>query len=453
MGSGSLMQFMLTLLNLNVSSKQLITFQILLTITLFIALLRLRTSRITLTIDVNFLFDLLLLILFLVYAWHILSAYKTINNDLYNTSFLLSNINKGFIYEGLISSSQNLVELLPKDLLDSKTLFYPAGSFFTISLLSEISSYFIDISFLDLQIYYLLFLLIVLYSNLYIFLQFKSPENKSLIFRIILLFTYFPMYFVASGNLALLASYTYSIVVVLIMSRKKINGISLFLHTIVIFFLHPIGLYAFFLGLLYHSKFNPKQLARLVFPIVGAFALIRISLNEVFTANLVNYIYSSNDYFSNSSYIPALEASNLPKLFTSESFYVEFLKRLLIVIDVFFETPNLYLLYLIPISLLFLYIYYNRNNFNTYLIIFLLVIISNHWKLSLHWLNTVLNTLNFGNRYRLDGLRFLFWLYILYNTIPKIMNTPKLEKIGAYLQNIVIPIFMCIQILNFILRH
>ena len=441
MGSGSLMQFMLTLLNLNVSSKQLITFQILLTITLFIALLRLRTSRITLTIDVNFLFDLLLLILFLVHAWHILSAYKTINNDLYNTSFLLSNINKGFIYEGLISSSQNLVELLPKDLLDSKTLFYPAGSFFTISLLSEIPSYFIEISFLDLQIYYILFLLVVLYSNLYIFLQFKSPENKSLIFRIILLFTYFPMYFVSSGNLALLASYTYSIVVVLMMSRKKINGISSFLHTIVIFFLHPLGLYAFFLGLLSHSKFNPKQLARLVFPMVGAFALIRISLNEVFTANLVNYIYSSNDYFSDS------------KLLTSESFYVEFLKRLLIVIDVFFETPNLYLLYLIPISLLFLYIYYNRNNFNTYLIIFLLVVISNHWKMSLHWLNTVLNTLNFGNRYRLDGLRFLFWLYILYNTIPKIMNTPKLEKIGAYLQNIVIPIFMCIQILNFILKH
>jgi len=249
------------------------------------------------------------------------------------------------------------------------------------------------------------------------------------------------MYFVSSGNLALLASYTYSIVVVLMMSRKKINGISSFLHTIVIFFLHPLGLYAFFLGLLYHSKFNPKQLARLVFPMVGAFALIRISLNEVFTANLVNYIYSSNDYFSDS------------KLLTSESFYVEFLKRLLIVIDVFFETPNLYLLYLIPISLLFLYIYYNRNNFNTYLIIFLLVVISNHWKMSLHWLNTVLNTLNFGNRYRLDGLRFLFWLYILYNTIPKIMNTPKLEKIGAYLQNIVIPIFMCIQILNFILKH
>jgi len=452
MGSGSLMQFMLTLLNLNVGSKQLITFQILLTITLFIALFRLRTSRITITIDVNFLFDLLLVILFLVYAWHILSVYKTINDDLYNTSFLLSNISKGLIFEGLISSSQNLVELLSKDLLDSETLFYPSGSFFTISLLSEIPSYFIEISFLDLQIYYILSLLVVLYSNLYIFLQFKSPENKSLIFRIILLFTYFPMYFVASGNLALLASYTYSIVVVLIMSRKKINGISLFLHTIVIFFLHPLGLYAFFLGLLYHLKSNPKQLARLVFPIVGAFALIRISLNEVFTANLLNYIYSSNDYFSDSSFIPASKASNLLKLLTSESFYVEFLKRLLIINDVFFETSNLYLLYLIPFSLLFLYIYFNRHNFNTYLIVFLLVVISNHWKVSLHWLNTVLNTLTFGNRYRFDGLRFLFWLYILYNTIPKIINTPKLEKIGAYLQNIVIPIFICAQVINFILQ-
>lgn len=450
-GSGSLIQFMLTLFNLNVGSKQLITFQILLTITLFVSLFRLRTHRMTITIDVNFLIDFLLFILFLVYAWYILSIYKTINSDLYNTSFLLSNINKGLIYEGLVSSSQNPVELLPKELLDSRTYFYPAGSFFTISLLSEIPSYFIEISFLDSQIYYILSLLVVLYSNLYIFLMSKSPENKSLIFRIILLFTYFPMYFVASGNLALLASYTYSIVVVLLINRKKVEGISVFLHIVIVFFIHPLGLYALFLGLLYHTRSDPKQLAKLIFPVVSAFALIRISLNEVFKANLVNFIYSSNDYFADSRYTLPSEASNLSKVVTSESFYIEFLKRLLIIFDVFFETPNLYFLYLIPFCLLFLYIYFNRHNFNTYLIIFVLIIISNHWKLSILWLNTLLNTLNFGNRYRFDGLRFLFWLYILYNTIPRIRDTPKLKKISAYLQNTVIPALMCLQILNFIL--
>ena len=451
MASGSLMQFMLTLFNLNIGSKQLITFQILLTITLFIVLFRLRTSRMTITIDVDFLFDLFLFIIFLVYAWHILSVYKTINIDLYNTSFLLSNINQGLIYEGLVSSSLNLEELLPKELLDSRTLFYPAGSFFTISLLSEIPNYFIDISFLDLQIYYILSLLVVLYANLYIFLLFKSPENKSLIFRTILLFTYFPMYFVASGNLAILASYTYCIVVVLLINRKKIEGISVFLHIIIVFFIHPLGLYALFLGLLYHARSDPKQLAKIILPVVSAFALIRISLSEVFTANLVNFVYSSNDYFADSRYTQPFEVSNAVKYFTSESFYVEFLKRLLIIFDVFYETPNLYLLYLIPFCLLLLYTYFNRHNLNTYLIIFVLIIISNHWKLSILWLNTLLNTLNFGNRYRFDGLRFLFWLYILYNTIPRIRDTPRLKKISAYLQNIVIPVFMCLQILNFIL--
>lgn len=268
LASGALMQFVLTLFNLNLHRYLVITLQSLILILFYLYLnkehIKISKPRFNLNFSLNF----VALSLFMLSIYHLLSFHSYYVTDLINSANLLNNINGNRIYSGLVDphiyidnyryseDSAGTIHL-SNDVFNIRSLlFYPAGTFFSISLMQFFTKTFFVFSLVDIQIVFMFLVIAYLYAFIYIYLNNITVKYVTYIFIPLLTFNFFPSYLIVAGDLALLSSYVYAILITLYHFDKTFKLIFLSLNVVIIVFLHPLGLYAFFLGLLVKRKMS-----------------------------------------------------------------------------------------------------------------------------------------------------------------------------------------------------
>ncbi len=268
LASGAIIQFVLTLFNLNLHRYLVITLQSLILILFYLHLNKRYIEISKPKFNFNFSLNVIAFSLFMLSIYHLLSFHSYFVTDLINTANLLNNVNGNRIYSGLVDpyiyidkyryseDSAGVINLSNDVFNMGNVLFYPSGSLFSISFMQFFTSFFFVLNLVDIQIVFMFLVIAYLYFYIYIYLNNLTSKYATYIFTSLLIFNFFPSYLIVAGDLALLSSYVYAILITLFHLDKSSHLIFLSLNIIIIVFLHPLGLYAFFLGLLVKRRLS-----------------------------------------------------------------------------------------------------------------------------------------------------------------------------------------------------
>jgi hypothetical protein len=153
--------------------------------------------------------------------------------------------------------------------------------------------------------------------------------------------------------------------------------------------------------------------------ILISFSLVLVALFEIISINIENYIYASNKYFvkdpllvnnpGNSLQGPIIEGdftllTNIFSRSTSLLYYIS---------DNLFENSNALYLNILVLILISLFLYQVPSKIFGLSLIFLIILTSIQNDFFSGFPHMIINILNFGQKYRLDGLRFFVWLFLL----------------------------------------
>jgi hypothetical protein len=435
LATGSLTQFTLTLININMAGYKIIILQIIFFICFWMLNKFNNLYPQNLPSKRTLLINYFLILLFSVAALRILFLHRNYDTDLLGTSNLLLNIFSNNVYFGIVSPEFRdfAFHSFEVDIstFSNSSLFYPAGSLFSIYFFFTLIDTFHFFSLLNMQLLFMAFLVLNLFVLLYFYLLSKHQSFSNILFLIILSFNFFPLYYISAGDIALLSSSVYVILLLLFKSEQLHKSYYFLLHLIITFYLHPLGVILLLVGYMLFEVSRLKDILKIIVLTLSFGTIIAIALKEVFLVNLENYFYASNDYFEVSpSGSPSVNNSSESDKDISQSF-ISYSSRLMYVIsDNYFQNPYFYfnLIPLIIITIGFI-LYYQKFKF--YLIILVIIYTSIHSDLIPTELVTIFNTINFGDKYRLDSLRFLTWVSLIiliakHPKAPRVYSSPVL---------------------------